>query len=123
MVVTYRRIALIARLYCCCNFRHSSCVCCICTTNGFSSWSISTDWSSALYKSTENNKLCLLLKIMVVVYAQLEKRNCRKFCLISSILKLSGVRARSGLNANLKDLSSPGVFRAAVRRCLLVGEL
>ena len=72
---------------------------------------------------TENNKLCLLLKIMVVVYAQLEKRNCRKFCLISSILKLSGVRARSGLNANLKDLSSPGVFRAAVRRCLLVGEL
>ena len=29
----------------------------------------------------------------------------------------------NGLRADLKDLSSPGAFRAAVRRCLLAGEL
>ena len=28
-----------------------------------------------------------------------------------------------GLRADLKDLSNPGAFRAAVRRCLLAGEL
>ena len=29
----------------------------------------------------------------------------------------------NGLKADLKDLSSPGAFRAAVRCCLLAGEL
>ena len=29
----------------------------------------------------------------------------------------------NGLRADLKDLTSPGAFRAAVRRCLLAGEL
>ena len=29
----------------------------------------------------------------------------------------------TGLKADLKDLSSSGAFRAAVRRCLLAGEL
>ena len=29
----------------------------------------------------------------------------------------------NGLKADLKDLSGPGAFRAAVRRCLLAGDL